>query len=45
MYRIMAAGIEGLKNRVTDDIVIVGADLLNRTWLEIKYRLDVSRAI
>jgi hypothetical protein len=36
--------INDLKERITDAIATVDEAMLERTWMEIEYRLDVLRA-
>ena len=44
MYRTKIRDINDLKQRITDPIATIDETLLQRTWQEIDYRLDVLRA-
>jgi hypothetical protein len=43
-YRTKVRHINDLKERVTDAIATVDEAMLERTWMEIEYHLDVLRA-
>ena len=44
VYRTPANGIDVLKRRITQAFSTITGDILQRTWLEIDYRLEVLRA-
>jgi hypothetical protein len=44
VYRTKAQDITNLKQRITDAIATIDEGMLQRTWQEIEYRLDVLRA-
>ena len=44
MYRTKIRDVTDLKQRITDAIATIGEAMLQRTWQEIEYRLDVLRA-
>ena len=43
MYRKKVRDITDLKQRISDAIATIDEDMLQRTWQEIEYRLDVLR--
>jgi hypothetical protein len=44
VYRTKVRDITNLKQRITDAIATIGEGMLQRTWQEIEYSLDVLRA-
>jgi hypothetical protein len=44
VYRTKVRDITNLKQRITDAIATIDEGMLQRTWQEIEYRLDVLRA-
>ena len=44
VYRTKIRDINDLKQRITDAIATIDEAMLQRTWQEIDYRLDVLRA-
>ena len=44
MFSIPVPDITNLKARITDDFATITEDMLENTWREIDYRLDVLRA-
>jgi hypothetical protein len=44
VYRTEVRDITNLKQRITDAIATIDEGMLQRTWQEIEYRLDVLRA-
>jgi uncharacterized protein with LGFP repeats len=44
VYNTKFRDINDLKERITDAIATVDEAMLERTWMEIEYRLDVLRA-
>jgi hypothetical protein len=44
VYKTKVRHINDLKQRITDAIATVHEAMLERTWMEIEYRLDVLRA-
>jgi hypothetical protein len=44
VYRTKVRDITNLKQRVTDAIATIDEGMLQRTWQEIEYHLDVLRA-
>jgi hypothetical protein len=44
VYRTKVRDITNLKQRITDVIANIDEGMLQRTWQEIEYRLDVLRA-
>ena len=44
MYRTEIRDITDLKQKITDVIATIDEAMLQRTWQEIEYRLDVLRA-
>jgi hypothetical protein len=44
VYRTKVRDITNLKQRITDAIAIIDKGMLQQTWQEIKYRLDVLHA-
>ena len=44
MFSAPVPGITNLKTRITDAFATVTEDMLENTWREIDYRLDVLRA-
>ena len=43
VYRTKVQDITDLKQRISDAIATIDEDMLQRTWQEIEYRLDVLR--
>ena len=43
MYRTKVRNITDLKQRISDAIATIDVDMLQRTWQEIEYNLDVLR--
>jgi hypothetical protein len=43
VYKTKVRDINNLKERMTDAIATVDEAMLERTWMEIEYRLDVLR--
>ena len=44
MFSTPIPGIANLKARITDAFAIINEDMLENTWREIDYRLDVLHA-
>jgi hypothetical protein len=44
VYRTKVRDITNLKQRITEAIATIDEDMLQPTWQEIEYRLDVLRA-
>ena len=44
VYRTKILDINDLKQRITDALATIDEAMLQRTWQEIDYRLDVLRA-
>jgi hypothetical protein len=44
VYRTKVSNIDDLKHRITEAIATADAQILEKTWAEIEYRLDVLRA-
>jgi hypothetical protein len=44
VFRTPVNGLDELKTRIRNAISAIPADMLHRTWQELKYRLDVIRA-
>lgn len=44
VYKTKVRDINDLKERIIDAIATVDEAMLERTWMEIEYRLDVLRA-
>jgi hypothetical protein len=44
VYRTKVRDITNLKQRITDAIATIDEGMLQGTWQEIEYRLDVLRA-
>jgi hypothetical protein len=44
VYKTKIRDINDLKERIIDAIATVDEAMLERTWMEIEYRLDVLRA-
>jgi hypothetical protein len=44
VYRTKVRDITNLKHKITDAIATIDEDMLQRTWQEVKHRLDVLRA-
>lgn len=44
VYKTKVHDINDLKERITDAIAIIDEAMLERTWMEIEYRIDVLRA-
>ena len=45
MYKTKVRDIDDLKQRTSNAMTTIDEAMLQRTWLEIEYRLDVLRAI
>ena len=43
VYQTKVRDITDLKQRISNDIATIDEDMLQRTWKEIEYRLDVLR--
>jgi hypothetical protein len=44
VYRTKVRNIDDLKHRIAEAIATIDAQILEKTWAEIEYRLDVLRA-
>jgi hypothetical protein len=44
VFRTPVNGLDNLKNRIRNAILVIPADILHRTWQELEYHLDVLRA-
>jgi hypothetical protein len=44
VFRTAVNGLDELKTRIRNAISAIPADMLQRTWQELEYRLDVIRA-
>ena len=44
MYRTKVTDLQDLKTRIRNAFELVIVEMLERTWREIEYRLDVVRA-
>jgi hypothetical protein len=43
VYQTLVANINDLKDRIKAAIATVDVDMLQRTWMELEYRLDIVR--